>query len=676
MDIAITEIGASQGPFGNYIKIIGDIQESNDKIIEINGEANYCKNVSHILMERVTNANNYVKELEFHKEENGGFLAKPGTLQKFIDLRDIIAQIVDFVKRSSQIEGLASFESNEEIQQQFTELIGKFDKYSEELKFVSQITIDDNFVLKHDLAEIDKVNMVDENGRILQKIPLIVQLTKEFNELLINNRTDIIHPLTTTKSLDNLKDETFEIIGYRMVPDKTRGQHIRKWSKVSDPNKVIAVKEVNMNVHPDTSMEQIKKQIEILKMLRSLPQVIKFYGTFISNSKLHIVTEWAHNDNLRNYYIKNPRLGWNKKSEFSIDICRGLIYLHSMHILHHDIRSANILITLDNKAKIANFGISRGFNEATRNHNETIDTIRYMAPEKLDSRNYKYDNYCEIFSFGMLLWEIAEEKMPYEKEDNIKKLADIIVKKKVREGFVTEVPPEWKKIFKETTRSDPRKRSKLSKIVEDLSKVYEIFHPRLNTDDRDTSEYESQLIIDQPLSESELSLEDAIKEHHKDNGDKAKSFKSFINFANSGNPEAKYWAGLYLYHNILRHNQPIDDTEKRFRACRAATFFKESADECNTPNLQSYVDKAQLHFAYCLWNGQGIDKNYIKAIEYFKKAALNGNPYAMYNYGKILYDGIYVPADKGQGEMYLKLAAEQKVQEAIAMCNTESITYR
>ncbi|CAG8497009.1 36583_t:CDS:2 [Gigaspora margarita] len=661
MDIAITQGGASQGPFANYMEIFGDIQESNNKIIKIEDEANLCRHVSHILVERVTNSNNYVKELEFNKDENSEFLAKPGTYQKFAVLRDIIFQIVDFVKRISQIEGLASFKSNKEIKQQFEELVGNFDRYSEELKFVSQISTDDNFALEHDLVEKDK-------------IPLIAQLTEEFNEQLLNDKMDIIRPLQTTKTLDSLKDEIFEINGYKITLDEIRGQHIQKWSKILDPNKVIAVKEVNINMHPDIlSMEPIKKQIEILKMLQSLPQVIKFYGTFTHNSKLHIVTEWAHNDNLRNYYTKNPHLGWDKKSEFSIDICRGLIYLHSMHILHHDIRSANILITLDRTAKIANFGISRGFSEATRNLDETIDTIRYMAPEKLKTKNYKYDNFCEIFSFGMLLWEIAEEKMPYEKENNLKKLYEIISVKKIREGFSSDVPSEWKTIFKETTRSNPRNRSKLSRIVEDLLKVYETFHPRLNLNDRDTSEYEGRLTLDPPPSDPELSLEDAIKEHHKENGDKTKSWKSFIKFANSGNPEAKYWAGLYLYHDIC--NKPIDETERCFRARRAAAFFKESADECDMPNTQSHVDKAQLHFAYCLWNGQGVDKNHTKAVEYFKKAAQNGNPYAMYNYGMILFKGVDVPADQAQGKMYLRLAAGRKVQKAIDLCNAESISY-
>ncbi|CAG8797561.1 2407_t:CDS:2, partial [Racocetra fulgida] len=224
---------------------------------------NHCKNVSRTLVERVTNANNYVKELELCKDENSEFLAKSGTFQKFNELRNIVAQIVSFVERISRIEGLATFKSTNEIKQQikqqFCELVEKFDKYSEELKFASKNS-NDNFALEHDLAEIDKIS---------QTIPLIVQLTEEFNKQLLNDKIKIIRPLSKTQSLDSLKVETFELIGYKMSSDEIRGQHIRKWSKISDPNKVIAVKEVNIGEHPDiSSIEQIKKQIEILKMLQ------------------------------------------------------------------------------------------------------------------------------------------------------------------------------------------------------------------------------------------------------------------------------------------------------------------------------------------------------------------------------------------------------------------------
>ncbi|CAG8839780.1 27836_t:CDS:2, partial [Gigaspora margarita] len=187
-------------------------------------------------------------------------------------------------------------------------------------------------------------------------------------------------------------------------------------------------------------------------------------------------------------------------------------------------------VIADSITKLVNFGISRGFNEATKNLDKTIDTIRYMTPEKLKTKK----------TINTIIIEIAEEKCHMKK----KQLADIISVKKIRKGFSSDVPSEWKTIFKER-----------------------------------------RLTLDPQPSDPELSLEDAIKEYYKENGDKTKSWKIFIKFENSGNLESKYWASLYLYHDIC--NKPIDETEKYFRARRAAAFFKESADERDMSNTQS-----------------------------------------------------------------------------------------
>ncbi|CAG8758702.1 4392_t:CDS:2 [Gigaspora rosea] len=163
MDIAITQGVASQGLCAIYIEIIGDIQESNNKIIKIEDGANHCQHVNYILVEKVTNSNNCVKD---HKDEN---------------------------------KGLVSFKSNKEIKQQFEELVGNFDRYSEELKFVSKFQPKINLHWNIILSKKTK-----QNGQISRKIPLIAQLTEEFNEQLLNDKMDIIRLLQTTKSLDSL----------------------------------------------------------------------------------------------------------------------------------------------------------------------------------------------------------------------------------------------------------------------------------------------------------------------------------------------------------------------------------------------------------------------------------------------------------------------------------------
>ena len=103
--------------------------------------------------------------------------------------------------------------------------------------------------------------------------------------------------------------------------------------------------------------------------------------------------------------------------------------------MHRDIRAENVLITLNNTAKLTNFKLSRSSKAATKNQNHSLEQIRYCAPELLKrAQNFKYNNKCEVYSFGILLWEISEGKTPYEDHDDIIKITELVCNKN-REPF-------------------------------------------------------------------------------------------------------------------------------------------------------------------------------------------------------------------------------------------------
>ncbi|PKY59576.1 kinase-like protein, partial [Rhizophagus irregularis] len=144
--------------------------------------------------------------------------------------------------------------------------------------------------------------------------------------------------------------------------------------------------------------------------------IIKFYGLVSEGNKWYLVTEWAEYGNLREFYTNyKDRFDLKLKLRMSLDIARGLNFLRTVEIVHRDIRAENILITHNETAKLANFKLSRYLAAATLNQKQNLERVRYCAPELLErAPNYKYDYKCEIYSFGILLWEIAEGKIPYQ----------------------------------------------------------------------------------------------------------------------------------------------------------------------------------------------------------------------------------------------------------------------
>jgi serine/threonine protein kinase len=116
--------------------------------------------------------------------------------------------------------------------------------------------------------------------------------------------------------------------------------------------------------------------------------------------------------------------------------------------LHRDIRAENVVITLNNTAKLTNFKLSRSYNADTLNQHHNLEQIRYCAPEILERvQNFKYNNKCEVYSFGILLWEISEEKIPYEKHNDFVEITKLVLDK-YREPFSEDnkMPDRFKKL--------------------------------------------------------------------------------------------------------------------------------------------------------------------------------------------------------------------------------------
>ncbi|KAG9300640.1 hypothetical protein G9A89_023438 [Geosiphon pyriformis] len=333
----------------------------------------------------------------------------------------------------------------------------------------------------------------------------------------------------------------------------------------------------------------------------------------------------------REYYENYGPIDWPRRIEIATDIVRGLTFLHEVSILHHDIRSQNILINRYHAAKIANFTLSRNYTDITSAMAPTLETVRYLAPEKLsDHRKNPYTTKCEIFSFGILLWEIAEEQIPYNEKTDIVEIRETVLNSKSL-PFSLNVPLDWQKISLEAIH---------------------------DTDDDD------DLVIDLDITElsTVLSVEDAIQEYKKKDGDKIIAFNAFQKHASFGDLYAKYWVEYYLYYNI--NGNPSQN--KKAQMEKAAEYFKEAADKGQIP-------EAQLRYGHCLWAGDGVQRSIESAINYFQLAAHNNNITAMYNIGNIYYKGFGIPKDEKKGKRYLILAALKGQPKALDMCRKENI---
>ncbi|KAK3159077.1 hypothetical protein QOZ80_2AG0145410 [Eleusine coracana subsp. coracana] len=151
-----------------------------------------------------------------------------------------------------------------------------------------------------------------------------------------------------------------------------------------------------------------------MKRLRH-PNVVLFMGAITRVPHLSIVTEFLPRGSLfRLIHRPNNQLDERKRLRMALDVARGMNYLHNCTpvIVHRDLKSPNLLVDKNWVVKVCDFGLSRMKNNTFLSSRSTAGTAEWMAPEVL--RNEPSDEKCDVFSYGVILWELCTLLQPWE----------------------------------------------------------------------------------------------------------------------------------------------------------------------------------------------------------------------------------------------------------------------
>ena len=146
--------------------------------------------------------------------------------------------------------------------------------------------------------------------------------------------------------------------------------------------------------------------------------IIKFFEVFESNKPKHmvnIVTEYADggdlSEKIKEKKNKNNNFTESEILDYFTQICLAIKHIHEKKIIHRDLKSGNIFLMKNGLVKLGDFGIAKRFQKTMDKAKTIIGTPYYFSPEIINGK--PYDSKSDIWSLGVLLYEMMTFKMPF-----------------------------------------------------------------------------------------------------------------------------------------------------------------------------------------------------------------------------------------------------------------------
>ncbi|BBG94087.1 Protein kinase superfamily protein [Prunus dulcis] len=183
-----------------------------------------------------------------------------------------------------------------------------------------------------------------------------------------------------------------------------------------------------------------------------------------------VITEYLSGGTLKAFLIQHRKKKLSLKTVncLAVDLTKGLSFLHSKNIVHRDVKTENVLLDKDGRVKIADFGVARLEASNLAEMTGYTGTPRYMAPEVLECK--PYNRKCDVYSFGICLWEMYCCDMPYP-NITFSELTSAVVYKNLRPEIPKQCPSSLAKVMKQCWDGEPKRRPEMEEVVSMLEAI-------------------------------------------------------------------------------------------------------------------------------------------------------------------------------------------------------------
>ncbi|VFR01388.1 unnamed protein product [Cuscuta campestris] len=213
------------------------------------------------------------------------------------------------------------------------------------------------------------------------------------------------------------------------------------------------------------------------------PNVVAFYGVVLDGpgGSVATVTEYMVNGSLRNALQKNGRsLDKWKRALIAMDVAFGMEYLHRKNIVHFDLKSDNLLVNLRDPhrpiCKVGDLGLSK-VKCQTLISGGVRGTLPWMAPELLNGSSNLVSEKVDVFSFGIVMWELLTGEEPYA-DLHYGAIIGGIVSNTLRPPVPESCGPEWRALMEGCWSPEPSERPSFTEVADQLRAIASKLRPK------------------------------------------------------------------------------------------------------------------------------------------------------------------------------------------------------
>lgn len=217
-----------------------------------------------------------------------------------------------------------------------------------------------------------------------------------------------------------------EIGHFQLLEEVGAGQFGSVWrARDKQLERTVAIKIPRREELDDRTRQMFQREAKAAAALNH-PNIVRVYEVFEDEDRLYIVSEFINGDTLK-AIVTDQRMSYRNAATLVATIARAIDYAHERGVIHRDLKPGNILIDGQNQPHITDFGLAKyGSTEITMTiTGDVLGTPAYMSPEQASGESHRVDRRSDVFSLGVVLYELLTGQKPFKATSSLGLLKQI-----------------------------------------------------------------------------------------------------------------------------------------------------------------------------------------------------------------------------------------------------------